>query len=60
MQISVSDGLGCAQIMGDIVKPASKDAGGLVHGTVTDLKDQVSMLILPGHARLSVPWAGLL
>lgn len=31
------------QFMGDIVQPASKDAGGIVHGTVTDLKDQVSM-----------------
>ncbi len=30
------------QIMGDLVKPASKDAGGLVQGTVTDLKDKVS------------------
>ena len=33
----------CAQFMGDIVQPASKDAGGLVHGTVTDLKEQVGM-----------------
>lgn len=30
------------QFMGDIVKPASKDAGGHIQGTVTDLKEQVS------------------
>ncbi len=29
------------------MKPASKDAGGLVHGTVTDLKDKVSMPFCP-------------
>jgi hypothetical protein len=30
------------QFMKDIVKPASKDAGGHIQGTVTDLKEQVS------------------
>lgn len=37
----------CVQFMGDIVQPASKDAGGLVHGTVTDLKEQVGMPLCP-------------
>ena len=34
----------CVQFMGDIVKPASKDAGGQIEGTVTDLKEQVCFL----------------
>ena len=34
----------CVQFMGDIVKPASKDAGGQIEGTVTDLKEQVRFL----------------
>ena len=35
----------CVQFMGDIVKPASKDAGGQIQGTVTDLKEKASMLV---------------
>ncbi len=42
------------QFMGDIVQPASKDAGGIVHGTVTDLKDQVSMSACPLKCRLGL------
>jgi len=53
----VYDALSClityypVQIMGDLVKPASKDAGGLVQGTVTDLKDKVST----GRLQLTMP-----
>ena len=45
------------QFMGDIVKPASKDAGGQIEGTVTDLKEQVCCL----HSRISdTTWPTLL
>ena len=35
------------QFMGDIVKPASKDAGGQIEGTVSDLKEQVCACAAP-------------